>query len=298
MGLNNAINTNVSSVQIVGDKLVINPCYDLDLSNRYHIEVEAGALVNAGSLGNEAITSGTAIAFNTVIPKANANNANTSANRSGNLSVKLDDTGALVNSYNWVDLEGRGTFTKAVPAHAIFDAGGSKKFAYVLSDSGPNPGLYTLDLMVRIYNFGSDDVIYFDNQTTIDAMNPIYGDVALGYVTKSVNPWDTAMDYVNVSAAGVGQIATEATQPTWKREVARFSPPGFGQIWLSLDPSEPGTLPAGKTIASAGSAPKSVNEVNQYLNNGEVFNFGVTPGGVRDALGMDPNNSKLHIILG
>ncbi len=68
-------------------------------------------------------------------------------------------------------------------------------------------------------------------------------------------------------------------------------------MWVSLDPSVPGAIPAGKTVRDPGSAPKSINEVNQYLNNGEVFNFGVTPG-VRDALGMDPNNSKLHIILG
>jgi hypothetical protein len=149
-----------NKVAIVGNKVILNPAYDLDFGNNYHIEIEAGAFIGQGSgQGNAAITDNTVLNFSTVTPDATTT--------AGNLSQKFDDTGALVNSYRYIDLEDR---SSPIAAPAQLNAGGND-YAYVATDyssyvppaSGPgDTGIATDDFFVRLYNFGLGDLLYVD----------------------------------------------------------------------------------------------------------------------------------------
>ena len=85
----------------------------------YHVEIDAGAFVNAQSRGNAAVTDAAAINFSTVTPGSGLLGV-AAAVQSQSMSIA---TGALQNSYRWLDIEGVGSPSSS-PATSVGLGGG------------------------------------------------------------------------------------------------------------------------------------------------------------------------------
>ncbi|WP_145985316.1 putative Ig domain-containing protein [Altererythrobacter sp. B11] len=165
---------------ISGNKAIINPVYDLDFSNNYHVEIDAGLFVgDTSGLGNASYTSG---AFATVTPGASLATAAA--------SVMMNDSGTSVGSHNWVGIDGIGN--TAVSAPTSLGSLGSSNIALVATDRQPGDGIGTWDFWARATNFGADDLVYLDNQ-----QNGVPGwDLANTYFQSGDTfPDDTRVDF-------------------------------------------------------------------------------------------------------
>ncbi|AMS13796.1 hypothetical protein A3218_05605 [Pseudomonas chlororaphis] len=153
------------SVSADGKSIVLNPTFDLDLGNKYHIETAAGMFQTAGGQVSDAFNGAH---FATVNP--GVYNA-TEANDGGVLAQKFDENGALVDSQRWVDITGNGRFTGS----EVSISAGNGDYAFVVKDlSGDDPAAgNTLsgdgvsidgDLNVLLTGFGQNDLLYIDQQ--------------------------------------------------------------------------------------------------------------------------------------
>ncbi len=147
-------------VTINGGKITIDLDVDLDLANNYTLSIEAGAFLGAVS-GQPSIALGS-VSFSTVAPMDAAGGT------AGNVSQAMAQDGTLVTSAYWLDLEDRSNPNSSA---AQINAAG-KDFVFVVADysratpptSGPGDnGVATDDFFVRLYNFGSGDMLYIDN---------------------------------------------------------------------------------------------------------------------------------------
>src|SRR3989338_1474044 len=155
-----------TKVTIVNDTITINPGFDLDLANNYHIEVDAGAFTgNTSGVASIAIADSTTMNFSKVTPgSATGGVAGAAA------SQKMGASDAMVASYGWWDIETLGS-TVSGAVSGDLSAG---NIAAVFKDYDPLPGDagtgYTGigspgDDYVSLLNFGAGDLLYVDNQT-------------------------------------------------------------------------------------------------------------------------------------
>jgi hypothetical protein len=156
--------TGTSQVSIVGGKITINPSFDLDLSNNYHISIDAGAFTsNANHLATTAFDGTTSLNFSTVTPDPSRTLANAAA------SLAMDSSGAMVDGHHWLDIEGIGSSSNASGTPLDLS---TSNFALVSKDydsGAPNPdtsynGIAVGDSYLALSNFGVNDLIYFDDQ--------------------------------------------------------------------------------------------------------------------------------------
>ena len=150
--------TDSAHVIISGNTITLNPASNLDFNNNYHIEVDAGAFVGAGSgQASVAVTDVTAMNFGTVNPTALGTGTGVAA-ASLAMNAGVDTT---VAGHSWLDAEGSGNPNGAAVAVDF----GSANLAIVANDLAPStdPGIATNDFHVAINNFGVGDLIYFDN---------------------------------------------------------------------------------------------------------------------------------------
>ncbi|WP_137680179.1 putative Ig domain-containing protein [Aurantiacibacter suaedae] len=150
-----------------GNKLVINPYYDLDFANNYHVEISAGLFEGTTSgQGNVALSTGAT--FATVTPNTNGSGASLVSN--GTASQMMNDAdGSLVAGKYWIGLDNVGNTAGSTP----MDLGSlaADGYAFVATDRNPDPadpgtslGIGTWDFWVKAEGFGADDLIYIDNQ--------------------------------------------------------------------------------------------------------------------------------------
>jgi hypothetical protein len=155
------IDVNSSMVTIVGNKVIINPAFDLDFNNNYHITIDDGAFVGTTSgHATAAVSDVNALNFTTVTPQDFSGTA-------GTLSQKFDVTGTLADGSYYLDLEDR---SSPIGPLALINAAG-KDFTFVITDYskylpaafGPgDDAVATDDFNVRLYNFGLGDMLYID----------------------------------------------------------------------------------------------------------------------------------------
>ncbi len=143
--------TDTSKVSIVGHTITINPQFDLDFNNDYHIMADAGAFLGVTSgQASVATADASAMNFSTVNPSATATAAASQAMNSG--------TDAMVAGHGWWDAEGNGA-PGGSPVVRDF-ADGNK--AIVANDLATT-GIATNDFYIAVNNFGAGDLIYIDN---------------------------------------------------------------------------------------------------------------------------------------
>lgn len=143
--------TDTSKVTITNDTITINPGFDLDFANDYHIMVDSGAFLGVTSgQGSVATADAAAMNFSTVNPSATATAAASQMMASG--------TDAMVAGHNWWDAEGNGS--PATSSVARDFSGGD--YAVTANDLATT-GIATNDFYIAVNNFGTGDLIYFDN---------------------------------------------------------------------------------------------------------------------------------------
>jgi hypothetical protein len=154
--------TDATQVTISNGRVTINTTFDLDLSNNYHMTIDAGAFLGASSgLSTSAYDGITTLNFSTVAPGVTAL-ANAVA------SQKMDASGAMAASYQWLDIEGIGSPSGSATAMDL--SGGN--YALVAKDydaAGANvgtgyDGIQLCDLNVAANNLSLGDLIYLDDQ--------------------------------------------------------------------------------------------------------------------------------------
>jgi hypothetical protein len=172
--------TDTSKLTIVGNKITLNPAWDLDLGNNYHIEIDQGAFTGASGTGSLAIADSTTINFSTVTPfMASATSAMTSAVASEKMVAGTD---AMVTSGSWFSVMGTTAGigdTSTARAGATFDLTGGDYVILGGKDTSITPENYDLSesglslpytMWVQLDNFGLKDSIYIDDQFN----NPAY----------------------------------------------------------------------------------------------------------------------------
>jgi hypothetical protein len=166
----NTINTlsiaanDTTQVSIVGSRVTLNPTADLDLANKYHLEIDAGAFTGASGAPTIAFDGTTSLNFNTVTP--------------GRFDLTLapasrrqNDQGQLVESYKWLDIEGIGSPSSTAGVPLDLSTG---SFALVFKDYSARAASATTGfdgIEVRNFNvlgsgFGLDDLLYADSQNS------------------------------------------------------------------------------------------------------------------------------------
>lgn len=182
--------TDTTKVTITNNTITINPGFDLDLSNNYHITVDAGAFVNAGSVASAAVSDVAAMNFSTVTPAdglLNVTNAITNAT-----SQAMDATGNLVASYSWMDIEGVGAPSSANGTVRDLSTGNIamvfKDYDTTVVAGGAQDGIGAPDLYVSATNFGAGDLLYVDNQLNTQpndlAISSFFNDTPSNGVTQ------------------------------------------------------------------------------------------------------------------
>ena len=183
---------NISDLLTInGDQVRINPHFDLDLGNDYHVDVDGGLFVGADSgQGNVAFDGSTEGDFSTVDPEAATSVA------AAEQAQWFDASGALVNSAQWVSVDATGVASDLNPtqigsigsgAYVIvfkdwdLDGGGVEREGDDnLADDGLiADGVRSNGFNVHVLDFGTDDLIYIDDQHNNGVVNaPNAGEVA------------------------------------------------------------------------------------------------------------------------
>ncbi|MET4733448.1 hypothetical protein ABIE64_002175 [Thalassospira sp. MBR-102] len=162
-GDNGSTSTSVDLADVLsidGDKLTLNPAYDLDLSSNYTLTISDGLLVGADSGTSSALSA----TFSTVTPKSGTTDASQAA-----ASQIMTSAGGLEDSSDWLDISNLGDATLTLGQSVSSDASVGS-IVYVLQDASSDAGTESSDGIVvngsgniALTSFGTDDLLYFDN---------------------------------------------------------------------------------------------------------------------------------------
>lgn len=248
------------TVSTDGLTVTVNPTAHLDLSNNYHIEVDAGAFVSRGtSLGSVGITDSTTINFSTVTPadSTTAIASITTASLSKNMSA---DGLTMTDGKYWVDIEDRSNPNSTAQQIDAGSGATNKDFVFVFKDydrapadaAATNPGITTDDFFVRLFNFGYGDLLYVDSKTA---------DTNLVNLTTFTGSGTDTLSGAGTRWKG---IVTAGTSVTTGTETTNGGALG-GKIQISLLPST--DVPSDHTVAVTYSTLHTLlsSDVN-YLN--------------------------------
>jgi hypothetical protein len=142
--------TDTAQVTITNNTIIINPGFDLDFANDYHIMVDSGAFLGSTSgQGSVATADATVMNFSTVLPDAGSTAASSSM---------MTTTDAVSAGHSWWDAEGNGV-PGGIATAKDFSGG---DFAVTANDLATT-GIATNDFYIAVNNFGVGDLIYVDN---------------------------------------------------------------------------------------------------------------------------------------
>ena len=165
------------SVTVSGNHLIINPSgdhaatstawnFDWDFGANYHVNLDAGVVVNGSNQGIAAVSDATTLNFTTVAPAADAIGA---ASQKMNVSSGALETGLIWHNASVQDATSTGLamdFSSGGHALVIQTDGGA--------DTGTNVGFgtrtTTISGRVLLSGFGTNDVLYNDNMGNINML--------------------------------------------------------------------------------------------------------------------------------
>ncbi len=176
------------AVTIINNTITINPGFDLDLANNYHIEVDAGAFVSGG-IGSIAVSDVAAMNFSTVTPAEGGTVANAISTTS---SQSMNTAGSMIASFSWLDIEDVGSPASANPTVRDLSTGNIamvfKDYDITTTAGGAQDGIGAPDFYVSATNFGAGDLLYVDNQNNLKpndlTITTFLGDTPINGVTQ------------------------------------------------------------------------------------------------------------------
>jgi hypothetical protein len=169
------------NVIISGSKITINLGRDLDLSNNYHVKIDAGAFFGVTSqLASLGVSDATTLNFSTVTPDTDKLITSTTG-----LSQIVQADGSLADSFIWKNVEGwpggetGSQTTLDLSGHAIALVTADLLAATsTLSPAAAN--VATANFNLALQNFGANDLIYMDDlgrntENSSQTLNLIFG---------------------------------------------------------------------------------------------------------------------------
>jgi hypothetical protein len=169
------------NVIISGSKITINLGRDLDLSNNYHVKIDAGAFFGVTSqLASLGVSDATTLNFSTVTPDTDKLITSTTG-----LSQIVQADGSLADSFIWKNVEGwpggetSSQNTLDLSGHAIALVTADLLAATsTLSPAAAN--VATANFNLALQNFGANDLIYMDDlgrntENSSQTLNLIFG---------------------------------------------------------------------------------------------------------------------------
>jgi len=193
--------TDTTKVTIVNNTITINPGFDLDLTNNYHITVDAGAFLSGG-VGSIAVSDAAAMNFSTVTPASGL--LVSQALATPNASQSMDAAGAMTQSYAWVDIQGVGAPSDANGTILDLSTG---NIAMVFKDYDTTVAdiIGAPDLYVSATNFGAGDLLYVDNQLNTQA-NSLVSTTFLGDTASNITTPGTTTLSFGTGVGGLGGL--------------------------------------------------------------------------------------------
>ena len=162
----NSILSGTVKIDNVTGRVTINPLYDLDLTNNYHLEIAVNTFTKTSNgLSNAAFGAYSggeyAMNFSTVSPGAATSSGGLAA--AGSSYTMSTDGATLVSGHKWVSVSVSGLGSVTAYTEINVDA---ENYALVMKNASSLKG--ELGLGVNVYfalrNFGKGDMVYFDDQ--------------------------------------------------------------------------------------------------------------------------------------
>jgi hypothetical protein len=178
-----------------GTILTINPDFDLDLSNNYHVMFSDGAFDSVATPGNVSAATADATVFNFSTVTPGTHGIGTVATEAV-ASQAMDADGNLIASSSWLDVQNIGNNTGSVTQLGDLSGGAYTLVFknYALVPGGPTgdstDGVAAYDTNVGVINFGEDDLLYIDGQANdpaVQLFNAAYTAVVDGSPGGSVS---------------------------------------------------------------------------------------------------------------
>jgi hypothetical protein len=217
--------SDTTQVAISGGRITINPRADLDLANRYHIDMDQGAFVGANGLSSAAYNGATSLDFATVTP--GSYDLSYAA-----LSQRMTQDGQLAPGSKWLDIEGIGS----QPSNRVVMDLGSASYTLAFKDYSSKPvnsatgysGVDAPTFYVAATNFGTDDRVYIDNQSTVANDLGLARFTNLGSAPSLMQfaPSETPASlggYIDVTLVGSTQVFTSVSE--WMQKLGSTVPP-------------------------------------------------------------------------
>jgi hypothetical protein len=182
-----AINAGRIALSADGKTITIDPQWDLDLSSKYRIEVDASAFVTQTG---DIPVDGLSVSFGTVTPGTATSSAG-KVDTDAASSIKMTATGVLEASKKWFYFGENG-----LSDIALVDLGdlGNAGYALVIKNyakatTQSYDGIDAPPFNVSFDNFGEDDVIYIDSQVNDLTKQTYQPNLTPVYANPSKSNW-------------------------------------------------------------------------------------------------------------
>jgi hypothetical protein len=164
------------TIDHVNNKIVIDPAFDLDLSNNYTLSAATGAFT--GVTSHQASQAFTSVNFSTVTPGSSSSFYVADPAGDGSLPPAVNPVAAAASvimntttgekdvSLSWVDVTNATAMGQDIPngIFGIVDAS-AKDYAFTLKNINTSSSTMKMtDTWAKFTNFGAQDLIYIDNQ--------------------------------------------------------------------------------------------------------------------------------------
>jgi hypothetical protein len=163
------------TIDATGTQITINPTWDLDLGANYTLSIDAGAFVDqaAGTTTSSAVNG---IGFSTVTPGFHGTGHTVAQDALASQIMQAD--GTMAASKLWASIQDIGNINSSM---ADLGSLGGNAYALVVKNyatvaggtASTGDGVALHDTNVSVTNFGSNDVLYIDNQANNAATQSI-----------------------------------------------------------------------------------------------------------------------------
>ena len=173
--LSTAAGRSLVTIDTTGTKITINPTWDLDLGANYTLNIDAGAFLGAAGNHNASVAV-SGVGFSTVTPGAHGVGHTVAQDAVASQIMQAD--GTMAASKLWASIQDIGNINSTMADLGSLSGGAYalvvKNYATVAGGTASTgDGVALHDTNVSVTNFGSNDVLYIDNQANNAATQSI-----------------------------------------------------------------------------------------------------------------------------
>jgi large repetitive protein len=214
------------TIDHVNNKIVIDPTFDLDLSNNYTLSAATGAFTGVGShLTSQAFTT---VNFSTVTPGSSTSFYVADPAGDGSLPPAVNSaaaatsvimnttTGGKDTSLSWVDVTNATAMGQDVSQglYGVVDASAAN-YAFVTKNINTSSSTMKItDTYVKFTNFGASDLLYIDNQFNDGLANWLATGAFSGGKGTAVDPFSVTVGGSSLGSSFQFVVDSAVTLPS------------------------------------------------------------------------------------